>query len=173
MIVPGQIRDVNNTLHTLTQLRLSVRDINWKPVSPVLSKLLLAEAASNYAMNDSKIPVTTGIVGIKMFSLELFIISNGDTIGMILFVYFNIITLNLISELHDAVSGNSFEINWGSPWFDSWREALWSCLEMTEHDFTRHYLATFLVVSSSHPNPIEQFQQLNENLQQLIVLIFV
>jgi len=126
LVISGQIRDVNNTLHTLSQLRLSVRDIAWKPVSPVLAKRLLAEAVSNYTTSDSKIAVATH-------------------------------------------TGKSLEINSGSPWFDSWRESLWSCLEMTEHDFTRHYVSTFLVVSSSHPNPIEQFQQLNENLQQLMV----
>ena len=43
---------------------------------------------------------------------------------------------------------------------------------MTEHDFTRHYVSTFLVVSSSHPNPMEQFQQLNDNLHQLMVFFF-
>lgn len=129
-IIAGQIRDVNNTLHTLSQLRLSVRDITWKPLPPVLAKRLLAEAVSNYSTNDCRITVTT-------------------------------------------LTGKSLEINSGSPWFDSWREALWSCLEMTEHDFTRHYISTFLVVSSSHPNPMEQFQQLNENLHQLMVLFFL
>ena len=71
------------------------------------------------------------------------------------------------------VLGSSSEISvngiYPTPWFDAWRETLMGCLEMTEHDFTRHYLASILVVSSSHPNPNDQFQQLNENLQQLIV----
>lgn len=40
---------------------------------------------------------------------------------------------------------------------------------MTDHDFARHYLATLLVVSSSHPNPMEQFQQLNDQLTQFMV----
>lgn len=40
---------------------------------------------------------------------------------------------------------------------------------MTEHDFARHYQATFLVVSSSHSNPADQFQQLNDHLNQLMV----
>jgi hypothetical protein len=35
---------------------------------------------------------------------------------------------------------------------------------MTDHDFARHDLATLLVVSSSLPNPMEQFQQLNDQL---------
>lgn len=64
----------------------------------------------------------------------------------------------------------SIEVNPHTPWYDSWRETLWSCLEMTDHDFTRHYLATLLVVSSSHPNPVEQFHQLNNQLNQLIVI---
>ena len=44
---------------------------------------------------------------------------------------------------------------------------------MTDHDFARHYLATLLVVSSSNPNPMEQFQQLNDQLTQLMVHILL
>ena len=68
-----------------------------------------------------------------------------------------------------TLDADSIEINPHTPWYDSWRETIWSCLEMTDHDFARHYLATLLVVSSSHPNPMEQFQQLNDQLTQLMV----
>ena len=42
---------------------------------------------------------------------------------------------------------------------------------MTEHDFMRHYLAALLVVSSSRANPLEQLQNLSDQLQQLTVTI--
>ncbi|XP_059351867.1 trafficking protein particle complex subunit 8-like isoform X1 [Daphnia carinata] len=122
--VEGQIRDVNQALHSVTHFRLSVRDITWRPASSVLARRLLSEAVTNFPVNENKVAVIGG--------------------------------------------ADPIEINPHTPWYDSWRETLWSCLDMTDHDFARHYLATLLVVSSSHPNPLEQFQQLNDQLTQLM-----
>ena len=70
ILTSGQIRDVNNSLHTVTQFRLSVRDSSWKPASTVLSRRLLSEAVSNCTVPDNKILIKGGITFINLF-LEL------------------------------------------------------------------------------------------------------
>ena len=146
ILTSGQIRDVNNSLHTVTQFRLSVRDSSWKPASTVLSRRLLSEAVSNCTVPDNKILIKGGTTFINLFLEQ--------------------VTQSLVSE------SGEIEVNPYTPWYDAWRETLWTCLELTDHDFTRHYLAALLVVSSSHTNPMEQFQHLNNQLQQLIVRSF-
>lgn len=59
----GQVRDVNQFLHTVTHLRLSVRDITWKPAQAVLARRLLSDAVMNYpakAVSDSKVIINSG-----------------------------------------------------------------------------------------------------------------
>jgi hypothetical protein len=109
-----------------------------------LARRLLSEAVTSFSVNENKVIVIGGNYQIYC-------------------KFINWITISLITD------ADTIEINPHTPWYDSWRETLWSCLEMTDHDFARHYLATLLVVSSSHPNPMEQFQQLNDQLTQLMV----
>ena len=52
---------MNNVVHQITQFRLSVRDVSWKPAVPALAKRLLSEAVSNYTLNDSKVTISTGV----------------------------------------------------------------------------------------------------------------
>lgn len=133
-------------MHSVTHFRLSVRDISWKPASSILARRVLSDAITNFSVNENKFVINGGKILISITSTI-----NNCTIAV----------------------ADSVEINPHTPWYDSWRETLWNCLELTDHDFTRHYLATLLVVSSSHSNPMEQFQQLNDQLTQSMVLSFV
>lgn len=51
---------MNQALHSVTHFRLSVRDISWRPASSVLARRLLAEAVTNFPVNENKIAVIGG-----------------------------------------------------------------------------------------------------------------
>lgn len=56
----GQIRDVNQVLHSVTHFRLSVRDISWKPASSILARRLLSDAVTSYTVNENKVVINGG-----------------------------------------------------------------------------------------------------------------
>lgn len=51
-----------------------------------------------------------------------------------------------------------------TPWFERWREAFLRVQYPSDHEFTKHYLACLLVVSSNEPSPIESMNKLVQNL---------
>ena len=56
----GQVRDVNNVVHPVTQFRISIRDSSWKPASSVLSRRLQTDAVSNFTYSDNVVIVNGG-----------------------------------------------------------------------------------------------------------------
>ncbi len=53
-----------------------------------------------------------------------------------------------------------------TPWFDAWRELFIKVGYQDDHEFLKHYLSCIYVVSTSHLDPLDQFQKLILQQQQ-------
>lgn len=65
------------------------------------------------------------------------------------------------------VKNYQFEIPSSTPWFESWRDTFLRVQYPSDHEFTKHFLACLLVVSSSDNNPVETMIQLGQSLNQM------
>lgn len=54
------------------------------------------------------------------------------------------------------------------PWFEAWREMFLAVQFPSDHEFTKHFLACMLVVSTADDNPIEKIQQMAAQLHQSV-----
>jgi len=61
-----------------------------------------------------------------------------------------------------ANSQYAVNVNASCPWFDVYRETVTSLAHPKLHEFISHCIACLLVVSSAHPNPIEEFGNLSQ-----------
>nr|XP_002129871.1 trafficking protein particle complex subunit 8-like [Ciona intestinalis] len=61
----------------------------------------------------------------------------------------------------------SISINVACPWFDAYREMLMSTAPPMQHEFISYCTSCLLVVSSLHPNPIEEFANLSKHQNHL------
>ncbi|XP_029042782.1 trafficking protein particle complex subunit 8 [Osmia bicornis bicornis] len=54
------------------------------------------------------------------------------------------------------------------PWFEAWREMFLSVQFPSDHEFTKHFLACMIVVSTAEDNPLEKIQNMGAQLHQSI-----
>ncbi|XP_012154048.1 trafficking protein particle complex subunit 8 homolog l(3)76BDm isoform X2 [Megachile rotundata] len=54
------------------------------------------------------------------------------------------------------------------PWFEAWREMFLSVQFPSDHEFTKHFLACMIVISTAEDNPLEKIQTMGAQLQQSI-----
>ena len=66
-------------------------------------------------------------------------------------------TLNFDSERYQV------NVSMSCPWFETYRDLLTSLAPQKLHEFINHCLSCLLVVSSSHPSPIEEFAKLSQH----------
>ena len=57
--------------------------------------------------------------------------------------------------------------NLNCPWFESYRNHVISSVPQREKEYINHFVACLLVVSSSHPNPLEEFSRLSAYQNQI------
>lgn len=50
------------------------------------------------------------------------------------------------------------------PWFEAWRDTFLSVQFPSDHEFTKHFLACMIVVSTMDDNPLEKIQQMGAQL---------
>ncbi|KZC06243.1 PREDICTED: trafficking protein particle complex subunit 8 [Dufourea novaeangliae] len=50
------------------------------------------------------------------------------------------------------------------PWFEAWREMFLSVQFPSDHEFTKHFLACMIVVSTAEDNPLEKIQNMGAQL---------
>ena len=50
------------------------------------------------------------------------------------------------------------------PWFEAWRDTFLNVQFPSDHEFTKHFLACMIVVSTSDDNPLEKIQQMGAQL---------
>ena len=54
------------------------------------------------------------------------------------------------------------------PWFEAWRDTFLSVQYPSDHEFTKHFLACLIVVSTSDDKPLEIIQQMATKLNQSV-----
>lgn len=54
------------------------------------------------------------------------------------------------------------------PWFESWREMLLAVQFPSDHEFTKHFLACMIIVSTADDNPLEKIQHMGAQLHQSV-----
>jgi hypothetical protein len=54
------------------------------------------------------------------------------------------------------------------PWFEAWRNTFLSVQFPSDHEFTKHFLACMIVVSTMDDNPLEKIQQIGAQLSQSV-----
>ncbi|XP_034943856.1 trafficking protein particle complex subunit 8 [Chelonus insularis] len=52
------------------------------------------------------------------------------------------------------------------PWFEAWRDMFLTVQFPSDHEFTKHFLACLIVVSTADDNPLEKIQQMAAQLHQ-------
>lgn len=68
------------------------------------------------------------------------------------------------------VGDRQLEIPVTAPWFEAWRETFLQVQYPSDHEYTKHFLACLLVVSSAESNPVESIIQLAQTLNQMQVV---
>lgn len=65
------------------------------------------------------------------------------------------------------INGSTLDIPASTPWFEAWKETFLQVQFPSSHEFTKHFLACILVISSSDSNPIDTMTHLNQTLNQI------
>lgn len=66
--------------------------------------------------------------------------------------------------------GRELEIPASASWFEAWRETFLQVQYPSDHEYTKHFLACLLVVSSADNNPVETMIHLAQTLNQMQVV---
>ncbi|XP_015513137.1 trafficking protein particle complex subunit 8 isoform X1 [Neodiprion lecontei] len=66
------------------------------------------------------------------------------------------------------IGTTNLEIPMSVPWFESWREMLLAVQFPSDHEFTKHFLACMIIVSTGDDNPLEKIQHMGAQLNQSI-----
>ncbi|NXS34376.1 TPPC8 protein, partial [Pomatostomus ruficeps] len=119
------MRDPNNQLHIIKNLKIAVNNIITHPPQPGAIRKLLHDVVS---------------VSQPAEGLVANVITAGDY------------DLNISAT---------------TPWFESYRECFLQSMPASDHEFLNHYVACMLVVSSSEPDPVEQFLKLSQEQHRI------
>ncbi|XP_012275553.1 trafficking protein particle complex subunit 8 isoform X2 [Orussus abietinus] len=66
------------------------------------------------------------------------------------------------------VGSTDLEIPVSVPWFEAWREMFLNVQFPSDHEFTKHFLACLIVVSTADENPLEKIQHMGAQLHQSV-----
>lgn len=66
------------------------------------------------------------------------------------------------------IGATDLDIPVSVPWFEAWRETFLNVQFPSDHEFTKHFLACMIVVSTAEDNPLEKIQNMGAQLQQSI-----
>ncbi|XP_031831201.1 trafficking protein particle complex subunit 8 homolog l(3)76BDm [Nomia melanderi] len=66
------------------------------------------------------------------------------------------------------IGTTELEIPVSVSWFEAWREMFLSIQFPSDHEFTKHFLACMIVVSTAEDNPLEKIQNMGAQLHQSI-----
>ena len=61
------------------------------------------------------------------------------------------------------------EVPMSVPWFEAWRDTFLNVQFPSDHEFTKHFLACMIVVSSVDDKPLDKIQQIGAQLNQSVL----
>ncbi|XP_061094723.1 trafficking protein particle complex subunit 8 isoform X1 [Conger conger] len=149
----GHMRDPNNQIQLVKNLKISVSNVVTQPPKPALIRRLLDEVVSVCQPADALVAnvITAGDYDLNISDRSLkasvpWYNSWKETLG----------ELNT-SKFYAATT----------PWFEAYRENFLQSMPASEHEFLNHYLACMLVVSSGEASPVEQFLKLSQEQHRI------
>ncbi|CAL8395654.1 unnamed protein product [Boreogadus saida] len=154
----GHIRDPNNQVQPVKNLRISVNNVCTRPapatgsLSPA-QRRLLGEVVSSIQPPEG---VTANIITAGDHDLS-----------------FNDRSLKASAPWYSAWRQTLSELSSSqhytatTPWFEAYRESFLQSMPASDHEFLNHYLACLLVVSSSEAVPVEQFLKLSQEQHRI------
>uniref|UniRef100_A0A673XVI4 Trafficking protein particle complex subunit 8 n=1 Tax=Salmo trutta TaxID=8032 RepID=A0A673XVI4_SALTR len=155
----GHMRDPNNQVQVVKNLRISVNNVVTRPSVPTsgvhgpAQRRLLSEVVSACQ------PAEGGVANV---------ITAGD-------YDLNISDCSVkasvpwYSDWRDTLKELSTSKHYTAttPWFEAYRESFLQSMPASDHEFLNHYLACLLVVSSSEAVPVEQFLKLSQEQHRI------
>ncbi|KAM8888090.1 trafficking protein particle complex subunit 8 isoform 1-T1 [Synchiropus picturatus] len=154
----GHIRDPNNQIQVVKNLRICVNNIVTTPSSSpatltpaqrrVLNEVVLSCQPQEGAVATA---ISTGDYDLNFNDHSLKASSP----------WFNAWK----ETLSEVSSSKHFTAT--TPWFEAYREKFLQTMPASEHEFLNHYLACLLVVSSTETVPLEQFLKLSQEQHRI------
>ncbi|XP_078543490.1 trafficking protein particle complex subunit 8 isoform X1 [Lissotriton helveticus] len=147
------MRDPNNQLHVIKNLKIAINNIVTQSPQPGSIRKLLNDVVSTSQPPDG---LVANVITAGDYDLNI----SDRTLKASVPWYGNwkdtLMELNT-SKFYSATT----------PWFESYRENFLQSMPASDHEFLNHFLACMLVVSSSEPEPVEQFLKLSQEQHRI------
>ncbi|KAM9383796.1 trafficking protein particle complex subunit 8 isoform 4-T4 [Pholidichthys leucotaenia] len=154
----GHIRDPNNQVQVVKNLRICVNNVVTSPssastsLSPAQRRLLNEVVLSCQPQEGAVTSVTTA----GNYELNF----SDDSLNASTPWYS--VWRETLSEIKTSTI---FTVT--TPWFEAYRENFLQSMPASDHEFLNHYLACLLVVSSTEEVPVEQFLRLSQEQHRI------
>ncbi|XP_019402994.1 PREDICTED: trafficking protein particle complex subunit 8 isoform X3 [Crocodylus porosus] len=147
------MRDPNNQLHVIKNLKIAINNIITHPPQPGAIRKLLNDVVS---VSQPAEGLVANVITAGDYDLN---ISDRS-------VKANVPWYSNWKETLMELNASTFYTA-TTPWFESYRESFLQSMPASDHEFLNHYVACMLVVSSSEPEPVEQFLKLSQEQHRI------
>ncbi|CAB1332152.1 unnamed protein product [Coregonus sp. 'balchen'] len=155
----GHMRDPNNQVQVVKNLRISVNNVVTRPSVPAsgipghAQRRLLSEVVSTCQPAEGGVSnvITAGDYDLNISDRSLKA------------------SVPWYSDWRDTLTELSTSKHYTAttPWFEAYRESFLQSMPASDHEFLNHYLACLLVVSSSEAVPVEKFLKLSQEQHRI------
>ncbi|XP_060029646.1 trafficking protein particle complex subunit 8 isoform X2 [Erinaceus europaeus] len=147
------MRDPNNQLHIIKNLKIAVSNIVTQPPQPGAIRKLLNDVVSGSQPAEGLVAnvITAGDYDLNISDRSIKA------------------SVPWYSNWKDTLMGlkEASLYTATTPWFESYRETFLQSMPASDHEFLNHYLACMLVASSSEAEPMEQFSKLSQEQHRI------
>ncbi|XP_010572664.1 PREDICTED: trafficking protein particle complex subunit 8 isoform X5 [Haliaeetus leucocephalus] len=147
------MRDPNNQLHIIKNLKIAVNNIITHPPQPGAIRKLLNDVVS---VSQPAEGLVANVITAGDYDLNI----SDRSVKASVPWYSN--WKETLMELNTSTFYSAT-----TPWFESYRECFLQSMPASDHEFLNHYVACMLVVSSSEPEPVEQFLKLSQEQHRI------
>ncbi|XP_077208643.1 trafficking protein particle complex subunit 8 isoform X6 [Paroedura picta] len=147
------MRDPNNQLHIIKNLKIAVNNIITQPPQPGAIRKLLNDVVT---VSQPAEGLVANVITAGDYDLN---ISDRSVKA----------SVPWYSSWKDTLMGLNTSTFYSAttPWFEAYRESFLQSMPASDHEFLNHYVACMLVVSSSEPEPVEQFLKLSQEQHRI------
>ncbi|XP_063155300.1 trafficking protein particle complex subunit 8 isoform X2 [Candoia aspera] len=147
------MRDPNNQLHVIKNLKIAVNNISTQPPQPGTVRKLLNDVVT---LSQPAEGLLANVITAGDYDLN---ISDHSVKA----------SVPWYSSWKDTLMGLNTSTFYSAttPWFEAYRESFLQSMPASDHEFLNHYVACMLVVSSSESEPGEQFLKLSQEQHRI------
>ncbi|XP_054840350.1 trafficking protein particle complex subunit 8 isoform X8 [Eublepharis macularius] len=147
------MRDPNNQLHIIKNLKIAVNNIITQPSQPGAIRKLLSDVVT---VSQPAEGLVANVITAGDYDLN---ISDRSVKA----------SVPWYSSWKDTLMGLNTSTFYSAttPWFEAYRESFLQSMPASDHEFLNHYVACMLVVSSSELEPVEQFLKLSQEQHRI------